>query len=156
MEQIMDLLENKHSWKDVMRKCCRTNKLNIELASAFTPLRFRAAYARFKAMYLLFHPVTSVGVRIRENGGYKINWRPSSGWLWLWAAHLTKKSKILYVFLDTGSLINGETIWGFLLQTAVDAWVRDQEVVLRPDGTSNLVIRGRDSFDKNRSVHFKL
>lgn len=50
MEELMVKLEDRHSWKDSLRRCCRVNKLTIELASAYTPLRFRAAYARFKAM----------------------------------------------------------------------------------------------------------
>jgi len=33
-----------------MRKCCRSNKLNVDLVSYFTPPRFRAAYAKFEKM----------------------------------------------------------------------------------------------------------
>lgn len=33
-----------------MRKTCRINKLNIDIASYFTPLRFRDTYAKFQTM----------------------------------------------------------------------------------------------------------
>lgn len=76
----MEQLENKPSWKDSMRKCCRSNKLNIELASAYTPLRFRASYARFKAMQFLLDSAINVEARIKDNGGLKISLKPSNGW----------------------------------------------------------------------------
>jgi hypothetical protein len=47
MEEILKKLESALSWKEAMRKNCRVNKLNVEVVSAFTPLRFRAAYAKF-------------------------------------------------------------------------------------------------------------
>ena len=58
MEEAMIMLEGKHSWKDSLRKYCRVNRLSTELASAYSPLRFRAAYARFKAMYFVHHSAT--------------------------------------------------------------------------------------------------
>lgn len=56
-----------------MRKCCRVNKLSIDLASAYTPLRFRAAFARFKAMYIIIYSVTRDVVKKRENVGWKMS-----------------------------------------------------------------------------------
>lgn len=51
MEEILRELELRTSWKEAMRKCCRSNKLNVDLVAYFTPLRFRAAYAKFRAIY---------------------------------------------------------------------------------------------------------
>ena len=43
MERIINKLERSKTWKEELRKTCRRNKLNIELVSYFTPLRFKIA-----------------------------------------------------------------------------------------------------------------
>jgi hypothetical protein len=73
MENIMKMLENFPSWKETMRKCCRNNKLNIEIIAYYTPLKFRANYSRFKAMYLSLHLVMKKKVPINLKDGYKTN-----------------------------------------------------------------------------------
>jgi hypothetical protein len=50
MEETLRRLEEFTSWKEAMRKCCRINKLNIDIVAYYTPLKFRASYSRFKAM----------------------------------------------------------------------------------------------------------
>jgi hypothetical protein len=50
MERVLSELELKTPWKEAMRKCCRANKLNVDLVSYFTPLRFRTTYAKFQKM----------------------------------------------------------------------------------------------------------
>ncbi len=51
MERTIKQLEDRPSWKESMRKCCRNNKLVIDIVAYFTPLKFRAAYSKFAAMY---------------------------------------------------------------------------------------------------------
>jgi hypothetical protein len=73
MEETMLQLESRGSWKDALRKCCRNNKLAIDLASVFTPLRFRGAYARFKAMLKFHNSAIKKGLRTRLKGGFKMS-----------------------------------------------------------------------------------
>lgn len=73
MEKVIDQLLNKEFWKESMRKTCRNNKLNIDLITAYTPLRFRTAYYRFKAMYCLFYSAIREEQQRRRNDGSKIS-----------------------------------------------------------------------------------
>lgn len=71
MEEILRELELRTSWKEAMRKCCRSNKLNVDLVAYFTPLRFRAAYAKFRAMYAPPESATRNAARTRRSGGWR-------------------------------------------------------------------------------------
>ena len=73
MESTIKMLEDHTSWKESMRKCCRNNKLNIEIVAFYTPLRFRTAYSKFKAMYTYIHEAMRKRVHKRMKGGYKTN-----------------------------------------------------------------------------------
>lgn len=73
MERTIKQLEDRPSWKEAMRKCCRNNKLVIDIVAYFTPLKFRAAYSKFVAMYLSPDQVMKKKVRIKFKDGYKIN-----------------------------------------------------------------------------------
>jgi hypothetical protein len=79
MEEILRELELRASWKEAMRKCCRSNKLNVDLVSYFTPLRFRATYAKFKAMYAPPKSATRSAARTRPSGGWRTSSKLSTG-----------------------------------------------------------------------------
>jgi hypothetical protein len=86
MENIVRMLEDHTSWKESMRKCCRSNKLNIDIAAFFTPLRFRASYSKFKAMYAYLYQVMKKKVQIKMKDGYKMNLKHFIGSVWPSAA----------------------------------------------------------------------
>lgn len=52
MEGILTSLEEGGGWKEAMRKCCRLNKLNVDVVGYFTPLRLRVAHGKFREMYV--------------------------------------------------------------------------------------------------------
>jgi hypothetical protein len=81
MEQTIKLLENCPSWKESMRKSCRANKLNIDIVAYYTPLKFRASYSRFKAMYSLSHLATKKKVLTKLKDGYKMSSKHSIGFV---------------------------------------------------------------------------
>jgi hypothetical protein len=73
MERTIKQLEDRSSWKEAMRKCCRHNKLVIDIVAYFTPLKFRAAYSKFAAMYLSLYAAMKKKVGIKLKDGYKMN-----------------------------------------------------------------------------------
>lgn len=46
MESLMILLEQQKNYKEFLKKTCRKNKINLDTASFFTPIKFKALYER--------------------------------------------------------------------------------------------------------------
>jgi hypothetical protein len=51
----------------------------VDLVSYFTPLRFRATYAKFKAMYAPPKSATRSAARTRPSGGWRTSSKLSTG-----------------------------------------------------------------------------
>ncbi len=51
MEHILNLLEEQKNWKEFIKKSCRKNKISVEIAGFFTPIKIKTLYDRLVKMY---------------------------------------------------------------------------------------------------------
>jgi hypothetical protein len=44
MQKILEMLENQKNWKEFLKKTCRKNKVTVDIAAYFTPLKMKSVY----------------------------------------------------------------------------------------------------------------